>query len=124
VGCFCRRVCRRLGTLPGSGQHESWGPLAEGKNNIFTDPVLTEIAAAHGKTVTQVALRWLTQLDVVAIPKSVRRDRMEQNFNIFDFTLSDGQMSCIAGLDTGAGLFIDHDDPQTVSRMSKVRFGD
>ena len=72
--------------------------------------MLTGIAAAHGKTVAQVALRWLTQLDVVAIPKSVRRDRMEQNFDIFDFTLSDGQMSSIAGLDTGAGLFIDHED--------------
>jgi 2,5-diketo-D-gluconate reductase A len=105
-------------------QHESWGPFAEGKNNLFTDPVLTEIGTAHGKTVAQVVLRWLTQLGVVAIPKSVRRDRMEQNFDIFDFTLSDEQMSRIAGLDTGAGLFIDHEDPATISQMSKVRFRD
>jgi 2,5-diketo-D-gluconate reductase A len=86
--------------------------------------VLTEIGTAHGKSVAQVVLRWLTQLGVVAIPKSVRRDRMEQNFDIFDFTLSEEQMARIAGLDTGAGLFIDHEDPQTVSWMSKVRFGD
>src|ERR1700739_3112259 len=79
-------------------QHESWGPFAEGKNNLFADPVLTEIAAARGKSVAQVVLRWLTQRGVVAIPKSVRRDRMEQNFDIFDFTLSDEQMSRIAGL--------------------------
>ena len=69
------------------------GSLREGENNLFTDPVLTEIGTAHGKTVAQVVLRWLTQLGVVAIPKSVRRDRMEQNFDIFDFTLSDEQMS-------------------------------
>ena len=65
--------------------------------------MLTGIGAAHGKTVAQVVLRWLTQLDVVAIPKSVRRDRMEQNFDIFDLTLSDEQMARIASLDTGAG---------------------
>jgi len=89
---------------------------------LFSDPVLTEIAAEHGKSVVQVVLRWLTQLGIVAIPKSVRRDRMEQNFDIFDFTLSDEQMSRIAGLDTGEGLFIDDEDPATVSQMSKVRF--
>ena len=105
-------------------QHESWGPFPEGKSNLFTDPVLSGIAAAHGKSVAQVVLRWLTQLGIVAIPKSVRRDRMKQNFDIFDFTLGDEQMSRIAGLDTGAGLFIDHEDPQTVSQMSKVRFRD
>jgi 2,5-diketo-D-gluconate reductase A len=99
-------------------------PFRRRKNNLFTDLVLTEIAAAHDKSVAQVVLRWLTQLEVVATPKSVRRDRMEQNLDIFDFTLSDEQMSRIAGLDTGAGLFIDYEDPATVSQMSKMRFPD
>ena len=96
-------------------QHESWGGFAEGRNNLFTDPTLTEIGAAHGKSVAQVVLRWLTQRDIVAIPKSVQPERMAQNLAIFDFTLTDEQMARIAGLDTGASLFFDHRDPAMVS---------
>ena len=96
-------------------QHESWGGFAEGRNNLFTDPTLTEIGAAHGKSVAQVVLRWLTQRGIVAIPKSVQPARMAQNLAIFDFTLTDDEMARIAGLDTGASLFFDHRDPAMVS---------
>lgn len=99
-------------------QIESWGGFAEGKNNLFTDPVLTEIGDAHGKSVAQVVLRWLIQRDVVTIPKSVRRERMEQNLNVFDFTLTDEEMVRIATMDTGASLFFDHRDPAMVSWLN------
>lgn len=92
----------------------AWGPLAEGRNNFFTNPVLAAIGAKYGKSVAQVALRWLTQRDVIIIPKSVHVDRMKQNLDIFDFTLSDGDMAEIAALDTGKSLFFDHHDPETV----------
>lgn len=95
-------------------QIESWGPFAEGKNNIFTNPVLVEIGNKYGKTAAQVALRFLMQEDVVVIPKSVHRERMEQNFNIFDFTLTDDDIAAIAGLDGGESLFFSHYDPKTV----------
>jgi len=98
-------------------QIESWGPFAEGRDNLFSNPVLSAIAAEHGKSVAQVVLRWLIQREVVAIPKSVRPERMAQNLDIFDFTLSDGQMDRIATLDTGASAFFDHRDPAMVSRL-------
>jgi 2,5-diketo-D-gluconate reductase A len=102
-------------------QIESWGPFAEGRNNLFSDPTLTEIGAAHGKSVAQVVLRWLVQRDVVVIPKSVRIDRMRENIDVFDFELTDDEMTRIAGLDTGASLFFDHRDPVMVSRIGSVR---
>jgi 2,5-diketo-D-gluconate reductase A len=102
-------------------QIESWGPFAEGRNNLFSDPTLTEIGAAHGTSVAQVVLRWLIQRDVVVIPKSVRIDRMRENIDVFDFALTDDEMTRIAGLDTGASLFFDHRDPAMVSRIGSVR---
>lgn len=99
--------------------HESWGPFAEGKNDMFTDPTLASIGAAHGKSVGQVVLRWLIQRDVIAIPKSVRPERMRENFDIFDFELSDEEMKRIAVMDAGASLFFDHRDPAIVSQFSK-----
>ncbi|MEV2231911.1 aldo/keto reductase [Streptomyces phaeochromogenes] len=102
-------------------QIQSWGGFAEGKNDIFTDPVLSEIGEKHGKSVAQVVLRWLTQRGIVAIPKSVRADRMAENFDIFDFELTDDQMAAVAGLDTGATLFFDHHDPAMVSWLSARR---
>lgn len=102
-------------------QIESWGPFAEGRNGIFTNPVLATIAQAHEKSVAQVMLRWLVQRDVVAIPKSVRRERMAENFDIFDFALTDAEMQHIAALDTGASLFFDHRDPQMVAALSGAR---
>jgi 2,5-diketo-D-gluconate reductase A len=98
-------------------QHESWGGFAEGRNNLFSDPVLTGIGAAHRKSVAQVVLRWLTQRNIVAIPKSVRPERMAQNLDVFDFTLTDDEMARIAAMDTGATLFFDHRDPAMVSAI-------
>jgi 2,5-diketo-D-gluconate reductase A len=98
-------------------QIESWGPFAEGRNNLFTDPVLSDIAAAHGRSVAQVVLRWLVQREVVVIPKSVRRDRMAENLDVFDFALTDEETARIAGLDTGRSVFFDHRDPEMVSRL-------
>ncbi|MGW3725044.1 aldo/keto reductase [Streptomyces sp. NPDC000851] len=102
-------------------QIQSWGGFAEGKNDLFTQPLLSEIGAAHGKSVAQVVLRWLTQRGVVAIPKSVRPERMAENFDVFDFELSDEQMARIATLDTGSSLFFDHHDPEIVSWLAKRR---
>ena len=104
-------------------QHESWGPFAEGKNNIFSDPTLSAIAAEHGKSVAQVILRWLIQRDIVVIPKSVRPERMRENIDIFDFELSDEENARIAELDTGGTLFFDHADPAMVARLNS-RKGD
>ena len=98
-------------------QHESWGGFAEGRNNLFSDPTLTEIGAAHGKSVAQVVLRWLTQRNIVAIPKSVRPERMAQNLDVFDFTLTDDEMARIAAMDTGATLFFDPRDSAMVSAI-------
>jgi 2,5-diketo-D-gluconate reductase A len=102
-------------------QLESWGPFAEGRNNLFSEPVLTEIGNAHSKSVAQVALRWLIQRGVVVIPKSVRADRMAENFDVFGFELSEDEMARIAGLDTGASLFFDHRDPQIVGQIGNAR---
>jgi len=98
------------------------GPFAEGKNNLFTDPVLSAIADAHGKSVAQVVLRWLIQRDIVVIPKSVRPERMAQNFDVFGFTLTEEQMNQIAALDTDASLFFDHRDPAMVSWLGARRY--
>ncbi|MDE5969782.1 MAG: aldo/keto reductase [Muribaculaceae bacterium] len=94
----------------------SWGPLAEGRNNFFTNPVLESIGKKYGKSVAQIALRWLNQRGVIIIPKSVHIERMEQNLNILDFTLSDEDMAEIAKLDTGKSLFFDHHAPD-VTKM-------
>jgi 2,5-diketo-D-gluconate reductase A len=102
-------------------QIESWGPFAEGRNNLFTDPTLSEIAADHGKSVAQVVLRWLTKRNVVVIPKSVRPERMRENIDIFDFDLTDDEVTRIAALDTGTSLFFDHHDAAQVSRLGTAR---
>ena len=92
----------------------SWGPFAEGKNDYFQNPVLKEIGEKYGKSVAQVALRFLLQSDVVVIPKSTHENRMQENFNVFDFTLSNEDMEKIQALDTGKSLFFSHYDPETV----------
>lgn len=99
----------------------SWGPLAEGRNNFFSNPVLEGIGKKYGKSVAQVALRWLVQRGVIIIPKSVHIERMEQNLNILDFTLSDEDMAEIAKLDTGKSLFFDHHDPEVVKMFMDWR---
>ncbi|MYW67020.1 aldo/keto reductase [Streptomyces sp. SID8379] len=102
-------------------QIQSWGGFAEGKNDLFTNPLLAEIGEEHDKTVAQVVLRWLTQRGVIAIPKSVRAERMAENFDVFDFELTDEQLARIAALDTGASLFFDHHDPEIVAWLAKRR---
>ena len=102
-------------------QLESWGPFAEGQNNIFADPVLGTIGAAHGKSIAQVVLRWLIQRDVIVIPKSVRPERMRENIDVFDFELTDDEMDRIAAMETGTTLFFDHADPEWVDRLNSVR---
>ena len=92
----------------------SWGPLAEGRNGFFTNAELIAIGQKHYKSAAQVALRYLTQRDVIIIPKSVNRERMEQNFNIYDFELTPEEMARIEALDLGKSLFFDHNDPETV----------
>ena len=95
-------------------QIESWGPFAEGKHNIFENQLLLSIAGRYKKTVAQVILRWLTQRGVVVIPKSVRKERIVENFNIFDFELSSEDMDAIISLDTKVSSFFDHRDPAMV----------
>ncbi|GEK23049.1 aldo/keto reductase [Cellulomonas xylanilytica] len=102
-------------------QIESWGPLAEGKNDIFTNPVLTEIGQVHGRSVAQVTLRWLVQRGVVVIPKSAKQERMAENIDVFDFELTDDQMDRIATLETGKSVAFDHRDPAMVSWLNSRR---
>lgn len=104
-----REYMKKYGT-----QIMSWGPFAEGKNNYFQNPVMKEIGEKYGKSVAQVALRFLLQNDVVVIPKSTHRNRMEENFQVFDFTLTGEEMAKIEALDGGRSLFFSHYDPQTV----------
>ena len=101
-------------------QHEAWGPFAEGKKSCFTNPVLVEIGQNHGKTAAQTALRFLIQSDVVVIPKSTHKERMEQNLDVFDFALSDAEMDAIRALDAGKSLFFDHYDPATVEMLTNM----
>lgn len=98
-------------------QTEGWAPFAEGRNNIFQNNVLQSQASRHRKTVAQVILRWLIQRDVVAIPKSVRKERMLENFSVFDFELSQAEMEAIAALDTKTTSFFDHRDPAWVRQL-------
>lgn len=104
-------------------QIESWGPFAEGKNDIFKNETLIGIGWEHGKSVAQVILRWLTQRGVVAIPKSVNKERIEENFNIFDFQLSSDEMAAIAALDTKESLFFDHRNPDMVKSLGSAKIG-
>jgi 2,5-diketo-D-gluconate reductase A len=100
-------------------QIESWGPFAEGKNNIFHNEVLASIGKKYNKSIAQVILRWLTQRGVVAIPKSVRKERMAENFNSLDFKLTEDDLNAIRELDTNASLFFDHRDPAMVKWLGE-----
>jgi len=100
-------------------QIESWGPFAEGKNDIFSNELLLSIGKKYNKSIAQVILRWLTQRGVVAIPKSVRKERMEENINIFDFQLTNEEISSIQTLDTKASSFFDHRDPAMVKWLGE-----
>lgn len=100
-------------------QTEAWGPFAEGKNGLFQNDVLRSVAEKHGKSIAQIALRWLIQRGVVAIPKSVRKERMAENFAVFDFELDADDLAAIATLDQGASSFFDYRDPAMVKWLGK-----
>lgn len=102
-------------------QIQAWAPFAEGRGDMFTNEVLSSIAGKHGKSVAQVILRWLTQRGVAAIPKSVHKARIEENFNVFDFELAPDDMDAIATLDTKASLFFDHRDPAVVKMLGEAQ---
>jgi 2,5-diketo-D-gluconate reductase A len=102
-------------------QIESWGPFAEGKHNIFENELLRSIAEKYQKTVAQIILRWLTQRGVVAIPKSVRKERIVENFNVFDVELSPEDMAAIGTLDTKTSSFFDHRDPNIVKQLGEAK---
>ena len=105
-------------------QPEAWGPFAEGNHGIFTHPVLTKIGEKYGKSAAQVALRWNVQRGVTVIPKSVHKDRMEQNMDIWDFKLSDEDMAEIAKLDLGHSEIVNHDDPAFVKMLHTMKVHD
>src|SRR5436190_9672574 len=105
-------------------QIESWGPFAEGKNDLFHNELLGSIGKKYNKTIAQVVIRWLTQRGVIAIPKSVRKERMEENFNSLDFELSGADMETIKTLDTNASLFFDHRDPAMVKWLGERKVTD
>jgi hypothetical protein len=98
-------------------QMEAWAPFAEGKNGLFTNPVLEQIGKKHNRSVGQVILRWLTQRDIVVLAKSVRKERMEENLNSFDFNLDADDMATIKSIDTNTSMFFDHRDPAMVRRF-------
>ena len=99
-------------------QMQSWAPFAEGHNDLFYNETLTAIGAKYHKSVAQVVLRWQLQRGIVCIPKSTKKERMEQNFNVFGFALTDEDMAAIAALDTNTSSFFDHRDPAVVEMLS------
>lgn len=117
---FNQQISNQLFMEENKVQIESWGPFAEGKNNMFTNDLLTSLATKYNKSVAQIVLRWLTQRNVIVIPKSVRKERMIENLHIFDFELSTDDMEHIKKLDTDKSLFFDHRDPETVKRLCSL----
>ena len=115
---FCQQIETQNFLHENNVQIESWGPFAEGKNNIFQNELLLSIAGKYKKSVAQIILRWLTQRGVVAIPKSVHKERIIENFNIFDFELSHEELDAIVSLDTKKSLFFDHRDPEIVKWLA------
>lgn len=102
-------------------QHQSWGPFAEGRNNLFRNEVLSSIAKKHNKSVAQVVFRWLIQHKVVAIPKSVHKERIIENMDIFDFELNEDDLELISTLDTRESLFLDYHDPEIAKSLGTLR---
>ncbi|NYE07507.1 diketogulonate reductase-like aldo/keto reductase [Bacillus niacini] len=119
---FCQQIESHTPMKENNVQIMSWGPFAEGKNNMFQNEVLASIAEKYNKSVAQVILRWLTQREVVVIPKSVHKERIIENFNIFDFELSQEDLETIATLDTKESVFFSHRDPEFVRWLGNVKF--
>jgi 2,5-diketo-D-gluconate reductase A len=118
---FCQQVESAKFMKENNVQIESWGPFAEGRNEMFQNDVLVSIAGKYNKSVAQVILRWLTQRGVVVIPKSVRKERIIENFNIFDFELSQEDLETIASLDTKQSLFFSHNDTEIVKWAGNLK---
>jgi 2,5-diketo-D-gluconate reductase A len=118
---FCQQIETQKFLAENNVQIESWGPFAEGRNDIFANELLLAIAARYNRSVAQVILRWLIQRRVVAIPKSVRKARIVENFNIFDFELGAEEMAAIATLDTKTSSFFDHRDPAMVKWLGEAK---
>ncbi|WP_252229075.1 aldo/keto reductase [Clostridium sp. ZBS15] len=119
---FCQQVESAMLMKENGVQIESWAPFAEGHNNIFKNDVLVTLAEKYNKSVAQIVLRWLIQRGVIAIPKSVHKKRIIENFNIFDFELSSNDMGKIAMLDTKESCFFSHSDPKMVKLFSEVKY--
>lgn len=120
---FCQQTTANELMKAEGVQIESWAPFAEGKNELFSNEILGAIAESHGKSIAQVVLRWLIERGVVAIPKSVRKERMAENFAIFDFELTPAEMDRIAKLDTACSLFFSHQDPEMVRWLGTRKLG-
>lgn len=118
---FCQQISAQKLMKKYKVQIESWAPFAEGRNGFFENPTLTELANKYGKSPAQVTLRWLIQRSVVAIPKSVRRERIAENFDVFNFKLEDSDMAKIASLDRAKSCFFDHRDPEIVKWISGIK---
>jgi diketogulonate reductase-like aldo/keto reductase len=118
---FCQQIETQKFLQENNVQIEAWGPFAEGRNHIFENELLLSTAGKYNKTVAQIILRWLIQRNVVVIPKSVHKERIIENFSVFDFELSRDEMERISTLDTKVSSFFDHRDPETVKRLGKVK---
>ena len=118
---FCQQIESSRIMKENNVQIESWAPFAEGRNNMFENEVLVSLAQKYKKSVAQIVLRWLIQRDVVVIPKSVRKDRIVENFNIFDFELDQADMDKIAVLDTKESCFFSHRDPEMIKWLSTLK---
>lgn len=115
---FCQQIESHELMKENNVQIESWAPFAEGKNNLFHNEILIAIAEKYNKSIAQVILRWLIQREIIAIPKSVRKERIIENYNIFDFKLSQEDMEVITRLDTKQSMFFSHRDPEIVKSLS------
>jgi 2,5-diketo-D-gluconate reductase A len=120
---FCQQIESAKLMKENNVQIESWAPFAEGRNNMFQNEVLVSLAEKYNKSVAQVILRWLKQREVVVIPKSVQKERIIENFNIFDFELSQEDMEKITTLDTKKSLFFSHNDPEIVKSLGNLKIG-
>ncbi|KQS26683.1 aldo/keto reductase [Dyadobacter sp. Leaf189] len=121
---FHQQIQTQLFLEENNVQIQSWGPFAEGKNGLFQNELLASIGQKYNKTIAQVVVRWLTQRGVIAIPKSVRKERMAENLNIFDFQLSSEDMESIKSLDTNTSSFFDHRDPNMVKWLGERKLDD
>lgn len=121
VNPFCQRQTDEIMMKEKNVQMQSWGPFAEGRNNIFQNEVLQKIADKYQKSIAQIILRWLLQRNIVCIPKSVRIERLKENFNVFDFKLSNEDMNLISTLDTKKSCFFSHYDPKIIEWLCSMK---